>query len=66
VLLCTRVDFVDSFSAADLEMACVRVDVELRQKFPMLGEVFIQPASRKDADLRDRVAARYGHALAED
>jgi divalent metal cation (Fe/Co/Zn/Cd) transporter len=66
VLLCTRVDFVDSFSAADLEQACVRVDTELRERFPILGEVFIQPASRKDAALRQRVEERYGHALADD
>jgi cation diffusion facilitator family transporter len=66
VLLCTRVDFVDSFSAADLEMACVRVDEELREKFPMLGEVFIQPASSKNRALRRRVSDRYGHALADD
>jgi cation diffusion facilitator family transporter len=66
VLLCTRVDFVDTFSAADLELACVRVDEQLREKFPMLGEVFIQPASRKNSALRQRVADRYGHALAED
>ena len=32
----------------------------------MLGEVFIQPASRKDERLRDRVEARYGHALADE
>src|SRR4051812_41612877 len=66
VLLCTRVDFVDSFTAADLELACVRVDEQLREKFPMLGEVFIQPASRKNQALRRRVTNRYGHALADD
>ncbi len=66
ILLCTRVDFVDSFSAADLERACVRVDGQLRERFPMLGEVFIQPASRKDPALRRRVEDRYGHALADE
>ena len=66
ILLCTRVDFVDSFTAADLELACVRVDEQLREKFPMLGEVFIQPASRKNSALRRRVTDRYGHALADD
>ena len=66
VLLCTRVDFVDSFSAADLERACVRVDGQLRERFPMLGEVFIQPASRRDPTLRRRVENRYGHALADE
>jgi len=66
VLLCTRVDFVDSFSAADLELACVRIDNELRERFPMLTEVFTQPASRDDRELRGRVARRYGHSLADE
>ncbi len=66
VLLCTRVDFVDSFSAGDIELACVRIDNELHEKFPMLGEVFVQPASRKDRDLRHRVEERYGRAMAEE
>jgi cation diffusion facilitator family transporter len=66
VLLCTRVDFVDSFSAADLERACVRVDGQLREKFPLLTEVFIQPASSRDDTLRGRVQRRYGHAMADD
>ena len=66
ILLCTRVDFVNSLTAGDLEIACVRLDAQLRERFPMLGEVFIQPASRKDLGLRQRVEDRYGHALAED
>jgi cation diffusion facilitator family transporter len=66
VLLCLRVDFVDSFSAADLENACVRLDEQLHERFEMLGEVFIQPASRKNAGLRRRVEARYGRALADE
>jgi cation diffusion facilitator family transporter len=66
VLLCTRVDFVDSFSAADLEQACVRVDGQLRDRFGLLSEVFIQPASRRDKWLRNRVQQRYGHALADE
>jgi cation diffusion facilitator family transporter len=66
VLLCLRVDFVNSFSAADLEDACVRLDGQLHERFPMLGEVFIQPASRKDAGLRHRVEQRYGRALADE
>jgi hypothetical protein len=32
----------------------------------MLGEVFIQPASRADVGLRRRVQDRYGHALADE
>jgi divalent metal cation (Fe/Co/Zn/Cd) transporter len=66
VLFCARVDFVDDLSAGDLEEACVRIDVELREKYPVLGEVFIQPASRRDAALRERVQTRYGRALADE
>jgi len=66
VLLCTRVDFVDGLSGADLEEACVRIDEQLREQFGMLSEVFIQPASRRDAKLRRRVEGRYGRALADD
>jgi cation diffusion facilitator family transporter len=64
-LVCARVDFVDTFSAADLERACMRLDNELHEKWPGLGEVFIQPASRMDKGMRERVEARYGQAMAE-
>lgn len=66
VLLCARVDFVDTLSGADLEQACVRLDGELRARLPMLHEVFIQPASRRDQALRRRVEKRYGEALADE
>ncbi|MDT4942436.1 MAG: hypothetical protein QOJ34_2525, partial [Pseudonocardiales bacterium] len=66
VLLCMRVDFVDGLSGADLEEACVRLDERLRRELPEFGEVFIQPASRRDKALRERVETRYGRALADD
>jgi divalent metal cation (Fe/Co/Zn/Cd) transporter len=66
ILLCARVDFVDTISAGDLELACVRIDDELRAEFPELDEIFIQPASRADPKVRDRVRRRYGRALAEE
>jgi cation diffusion facilitator family transporter len=66
VLLCTRVDFIDDMTAADLEEACVRLDEQLRQEFEELSEVFVQPASRRDQALRRRVENRYGRALADD
>ena len=66
VLLCARVDFAEQLNSSDLEAACVRLDEELRQRFDMLAEIFIQPASRRDAGLRRRVRERYGHALAEE
>ncbi|MBV9593449.1 MAG: cation diffusion facilitator family transporter [Actinobacteria bacterium] len=66
VLVCARVDFVDDVSAGELETACLRADAELRERFPMLDEIFIQPAPRSDRGLRDRVRARYGVLLADD
>jgi divalent metal cation (Fe/Co/Zn/Cd) transporter len=65
VLLCARVDFVDSYSAGDIERVCVRFDADLRAEFPDLDEIFIQPVRRSDPDLRNRVLSRYGRVLAE-
>ena len=65
VLLCARVDFVDSYSAGDLERACIRIDADLRDRFTDLDEIFIQPVPQSDPDLRSRVLARYGRVLAE-
>lgn len=66
ILLCARVDFIDAASGSDLEEACVRLDLELREKWPSLDEIFIQPAPRLDAGMRERVQQRYGRALAEE
>jgi cation diffusion facilitator family transporter len=66
VLLCTRVDFVDTVSAGELERACVRVADQLRSEFSELDEIFIQPASRTDRAVRQRVRDRYGRALADE
>jgi cation diffusion facilitator family transporter len=64
VLLGARVDFVDSVSAGELEVACSRIDEGLRGHFRELDEIFIQPVSRSDPRMRERVRARYGHAMA--
>lgn len=66
ILVCARVDFVDTISAGDLEQACVRIDDELRTEYPELDEIFIQPASRDDTKMRERVRARYGRVLADE
>jgi len=63
VLLGARVDFVDTYSAGDLERACVRIDATLREEFEDLDEIFIQPVPRSDPELRDRVLRRYGRVL---
>lgn len=64
VLLCSRVDFADGFTASELEQACVRIDRTLRERFPDLDEIFIQPAPKWDQQVRARVRRRYGHELA--
>jgi cation diffusion facilitator family transporter len=66
ILLCARVDFVDSISATELERACVRFDAELRTEFSSLDEIFLQPVPRSDAELRVRVLTRYGRVLADE
>jgi cation diffusion facilitator family transporter len=63
VLLCARVDFTDSLTAAELERACVRIDQELRDEFADLDEIFIEPVPRTDPTLRARVVNRYGALL---
>lgn len=60
VLLCARLDFVDDLSAGELEVACVRMAGELRERFPDLDEIFLEPVPRSDPELRARVLARYG------
>jgi hypothetical protein len=63
VLVCARVDFVDSLSAAEVECACVRNDDELHREFADLDEIFIEPVPRTYPALRARVINRYGAAL---
>jgi cation diffusion facilitator family transporter len=63
VLLCARVDFVDTISAAELERVCVRLDGELRARFSDLDELFLEPVPRNDPEVRARVLTRYGDLL---
>jgi cation diffusion facilitator family transporter len=65
VLLCLRVDMASEFSSDELERACMRIDGELRDQFPDLDEIFIQPVPRADPSLRERVLTRYGRVLAD-
>ena len=65
VLLCARLDLVDGLDASDVEHAMVRVGSELRDGYPDVVEVFLEPVPRQDEDVRDRVRARYGDALAD-
>jgi len=65
VLVCARVDFINTYSAGDVEQACIRIDNELRELFHEVDEVFIQPVPRTNADLRQRVLQRYGRVLTD-
>jgi cation diffusion facilitator family transporter len=65
VLLCARVDFIDTYTSGDLEHACVRIAGDLEAQFPVLVEIFLEPVPRTDADLRQAVRTRYGRDLAE-
>jgi len=60
VLLCARLDFVEDLTSTDLELACVRMAGELRERFTDLDEIFLEPVPRSDPELRARVMARYG------
>jgi cation diffusion facilitator family transporter len=66
ILLCLRVDVENTYSAAEIERACMRIDTDLRAEFPSLDEIFIQPVPRSDAQLRRRVLNRYGRVLADE
>jgi cation diffusion facilitator family transporter len=65
VLLCVRLDFIDTFSAADLERACVRIEASLHEEFSQLGEIFLEPVPRCDPGTRERVLQRYGRLLTD-
>ena len=64
VLLCARLDLVDSLSAGEVEQAMVRMGRDVREQFPDVAEVFLEPVPRDDPEVRERVRARYGDELA--
>ncbi|MES9543496.1 MULTISPECIES: cation diffusion facilitator family transporter [unclassified Actinomadura] len=63
VLVCARLDFRDSLTAAEVERACVRMARDLRAAHEEIDEVFLEPVPRDDPELRERVIARYGRTL---
>jgi cation diffusion facilitator family transporter len=65
VLVCVRADFVNTLTGGELEQACARIDQELREEFEDLDEIFIQPISRADKRMRERVRSRYGRPMAD-
>ena len=65
VLLCARLDFDDALDAASLERACADIDAQMREEFPDLQDIFIEPVPRNDVAIRERVLDRYGEAGVE-
>jgi cation diffusion facilitator family transporter len=65
ILLCARLDFDDSLDAATLERTCADIDADMRERFPDLQEIFIEPVPHSDQAVRERVMQRYGEAGAE-
>jgi cation diffusion facilitator family transporter len=58
LLVCARVDFVDTLSATEAEQACVRFHGVLAQHFPDVETVFIEPVPRGDRELQRQIQAR--------
>ena len=65
ILLCARLDFDDALDAASLERACAAIDADLRDRFPDIAEIFVEPVPRTDKAIRERVLERYGTAGAD-
>lgn len=65
VLLCARVDVVDTLTAAEVERAMLRIADRITAELDDISEVFLEPVPREDADLRRRVLERYGRVLAD-
>jgi cation diffusion facilitator family transporter len=58
LLVCARVDFVDSLSATEAERACVRFHDVLAERFPEVETIFIEPVPRGDHELQRQIQAR--------
>lgn len=64
VLVCARLDLQDDLTAADVELAMVRIAADLEATFLEVVEVFLEPVPREDAVIRERVRSRYGERIA--
>lgn len=65
VLVCARLDLADSLTAAQVERAMVRMGNSIREHFPDVVEVFLEPVPALDDEVRERVRTRYGNDLAD-
>jgi cation diffusion facilitator family transporter len=64
VLVCARLDFVDDMDARGVESSALAMDRGLREAFPDVVEVFLEPVPRHDEQLRQQVRDRYGDRVA--
>ena len=64
VLVCARLDFVDSLTAGELERTTLAMDRAMRERFADVAEVFLEPVPRHDEQLRAEVRSRYGDRIA--
>ncbi|HEU5001098.1 MAG TPA: cation diffusion facilitator family transporter [Lapillicoccus sp.] len=65
VVVGARLDVRDELTTAELERATVRMGIELRQRFPDVAEVFLEPVPRDDPEVQRRVRVRYGDEIAD-
>lgn len=64
ILVCARLDLVDSLTGGEVEQAMVRINRDIREHFSDVVEVFLEPVPRDHAEVRERVRARYGEDVA--
>jgi cation diffusion facilitator family transporter len=50
LLVAARVDMVDTLSAAEVEETIARIEADLRERFPMITELFLHVSSRRPAE----------------
>ncbi len=62
VLVCAHLD-IDALDAGQVERAVVRIGRGLREEFPDISEVFLEPVPGHDPEVRERVRTRYGEDL---
>lgn len=55
-----------NLGVALLKLAAGLLSLALRERFGVLGEIFLQPVPRSDQRLRQRVLSRYGAVLADE
>ena len=66
MLVCVRADFDDDLTGGQVEDACARIDRSLRDRFEVLDEIFVQPVSRADEDMQERVRSQVRTRLADE